>query len=57
MFRVIHADGHRSFVPHSYITEYVRKRKQRGWPIWPLCLYWICLATGVPLFVLGVFRL
>jgi hypothetical protein len=57
MLRMVHADGHRSFVSLSYVTEYARRRKQRGWPSWPLHLFWLCLATGMPLTILRVSRL
>lgn len=47
MYRLVCADGYRSIEKLTYITEYARRRKQRGWPIWPVCFFLFCLILGV----------
>jgi len=37
--------------------DYLRNRKQYGWPAWPAYLMWALLLCGLVVFVIGVFRL
>jgi hypothetical protein len=37
--------------------DYLRNRKQYGWPTWPAYLMWTLLLCGLVVFAVGVFRL
>ena len=41
----------------AYVREYAKTRSKFGWPAWPLYAGWIALLAGVPLVVVGIFRL
>jgi hypothetical protein len=37
--------------------QYLKVRKQYGWPAWPVYLLWPCLVGGVACLVIGLFKL
>jgi hypothetical protein len=41
----------------ALIREYARTRAKFGWPTWPLHATWLGLLIGIPLVVIGVFKL
>ena len=38
-------------------NQYLKVRLEHNWPAWPVYVMWPCLALGVSLLVLGLFRL
>ena len=39
------------------IRDYIRLRRQQGWPIWPIHLSWLSLVVGLPILIVGVMKL
>ena len=41
----------------AYVREYARTRREHDWPAWPLHLMWIAFVVGIPLVIVGIYRL
>lgn len=41
----------------AYVREYARIRREYGWPAWPLHVAWLGFVAGIPLLLLGIFKL
>lgn len=41
----------------AHVKEYAHRRAKFGWPAWPLRATWLSFIVGVPLVVIGVFKL
>lgn len=44
-------------LPETISRDYLRNRTKYGWPAWPVYLMWALLASGLIVFMIGVFRL
>jgi len=59
MYFSLRRNGHRNsgfFLGIADQIEYMKVRKQHGWPAWPIYVMWLCLIAGVILMGAWVIR-